>query len=280
MSPYLAISEDHQFFMSLTDIDLASCRRFASLHYCDMPRPLLRNSAPTCEYAFFTGLNIDTSCEKHVGPRLRHPLITRTPNSWLYATSEAFSLTIICPTGTRTIPVDIGVGMIDLPSQCHASSSFALLPTTLALERKVVEVINFTAIRPFELDLSPTEKKVIETFSEDKLYQDILAFNGQNIPFSSLNNELGQLRFIQRSRNMAYSYSISATGISITLAIIILLSCCGFLYGYRILAGHRVNLFGRIFNEAPNPRGLIPEAIVHPTHDDEEIPLQNIRIPH
>ena len=280
MSPYLAISEDNQFFMSLTDIDLASCRRFASLHYCDMPRPLLRNSAPTCEYAFFTGLNIASSCEKHVGPRLRHPIITRTPSSWLYATSTAFSLTIICPTGTRTIPVEIGVGMIDLPSKCHASSSFALLPTTLALERKVVEVINFTAIRPFELDLTLEEKKVIETFSVDKLYQDILAFNGQEIPHSSLNNELGQLRFIQRSRSMAYSYSISATGISITLAIIILFSCCGFVYGYRILAGHRVNIFGRVFNEAPNPRGLIPEAILHPTHDAEEIPLHNIRIPH
>ena len=57
---------------------------------------------------------------------------------------------------------------------------------------------------------------------------------------------------------MAYSYNISATGISITLAIIILLSCFGFYYGYRILAGHRVTLFGNIFNEAQ----IMPRAQV------------------
>ena len=104
-----------------------------------------------------------------------------------------------------------------------------------------------------------------------------MAFNGQNIPLSSLNNELGQLRFIQRARNRAYNYSLSATGISITLAIIILLSCFGFGYGYRILAGHRVNLFGRIFNEAP-AREFMPDAGVHPTHDAEEIPLHRIQL--
>ena len=158
MSPYLAISDDHQFFMMLSDIDLASCRRFATLYYCDMPRPLLRNSAPSCEYAFFTGLNINTSCEKHVGQKLTHPWIIRTPSAWMYATSSPFSLTIICPAGTRTISVDVGVGVINLPPKCRASSRFALLPATLALERKAVEVINFTAIRPFELDLTKVEQ--------------------------------------------------------------------------------------------------------------------------
>ena len=105
MSPYLAISNDHQYYMVLGHMDLASCRRFASLYYCDMPRPLLRSSAPTCEYAFYTGLNIEKSCEKHVGQKLTHPWVIRTPNAWMYATSSPFSLTIICPTGTRTMNV-------------------------------------------------------------------------------------------------------------------------------------------------------------------------------
>ena len=173
--------------------------------------------------------------------------------------------------------MDVGVGIINLPPKCRASSRFALLPATLALERKAVEVINFTAIRPFELDLTQIEQRVIQTFTKDKLYQDILAFNGRKIPLSSLNNELGQLRFIQRSRAMAYSYSVSATGISITLMFIILLSCCGFFYGYWILAGHHVRLFGTVFN-TPQAQTLVNEG-QHPAHNGEEFPLNNMPIP-
>ena len=166
----------------------------------------------------------------------------------------------------------MGVGVINLPPKCRASSRFALLPATLALERKTVEVINFTAVRPFKLDLTPVEQKVIETFTEDQLYQDILAFNGNKIPLSSLNNELGQLRFIQRSRAMAYSYSVSATGISITLTAIILLSCCGFFYGWRILSGHPVRIFGTAFN---TPQALLANEEQGPMQREEGIPLNN-----
>ena len=96
-----------------------------------------------------------------MGPKLKHSWIIQTPSAWLYATSSAFSLTIMCPTGTQTIRVEIGVGVINLLPKCQASSSFMLLPATLALERKAVVVNNFTTIQSFELDLSQGEQQVI-----------------------------------------------------------------------------------------------------------------------
>ena len=261
LAPYFAITQDHQLYSTLTDNDLSSCHRFSSLYYCDHPKPLMKSTAPSCEYAFFTQRDIDVSCEKHISPKLPRPLFIRTPTNWLYATSRPFALTVVCPSGTRTITVEIGVGAINLPQKCRASSDFALLPITMTLERSTLEVINFTAVVPFKLDLNANELALVDQFSNDTLYQDILHLNGKDIPLSSLKNEIGQLRIIQRTRMQAYQYSMSATWLSLVLFIIIIFSCTGFFIGYRILAGHRLRLFGKVFNEEANA----------PTHDEQEM---------
>ena len=270
LSPYFAVSKDHQLYQRLTDMDLASCRRFFSLYYCDQPKPLMKNSAPSCEYAFFTGLNIESSCEKHVSPKLPRPLLVRTPSKWLYATSDPYALTVVCPSGTRTHMVGIGVGSMKLPQKCRASSDFALIPTTLTLERSTIEV-NFTAVIPFVLDLTEVEMGLVDQFSNDSLYQDILNLNGQDIPLSSLRNELGQLRLIQRSGKQAFVYSMSATWISLVLTILIAISCCAFFYGLKILRGHRTRLF--TFNQGDIPVRNDEREMNAPLNDPENSQL-------
>ena len=252
LSPYFAVSADHQLYTVMSDNDLAACRKFSSLHYCDHPRPLLKNTAPSCEYAFYTGINVGTVCHKHIGPKLSKPLFTRTPTRWLYATSDEFALTMVCPSGTRTLKIDVGVGAINLPKKCRGSSEYIVLPTTLSLERSETERINFTTVQPFHLEITDDENELVQHFSNDSLYKDILSLNGKAIPLSSLKNEIGQLRVIQRNRERAYQYSLSATWVSIILTIVISISCVVVFCSLQILRryGGRVQ---RILGIVPTP---------------------------
>ena len=225
LSPYIGISQDHALYMTLTDVDLANCRQFASLYYCDNPRPLYKSSQPNCEYALFTNWKIETHCTKHVSKKLQTPLLIRASKNWLYATSESFALTVVCPGETKTLTVQVGVGMIALPQKCRASTDFALIPTSLTIKAASMSVVNFTSILPFKLTFSEAEQVTVDHFMNDSLYQDLLRFNGASVPLDSLNNELGQLRLIQKRRIQAGNTSVVAGWTSFGIAVFLLVVC-------------------------------------------------------
>ena len=220
LRPYLGISQDHQVYITLTETELNSCRRFNSLFYCDSAKPLYRASAPSCEYALFTGLDVGRHCPKRVAPKLDRPLLARTDSNWLYATSRRFSMTTVCPSGAKTILIEVGLGTITLPPKCKASTDFAILPRILSIKQKGFEVISYTAVQPFNVTFSEREHKVINHFTSDPLYQDLLQFAGQSVPMDSMENELGSIRLIQQQRHKAGSVAAIAGYTSIGLVIL------------------------------------------------------------
>ena len=249
MKPYFAVSSDHQLYTTLSDIDLASCRKFNSLYYCNEPRALFKSNAPSCEYAMFTKLRVKEYCEKHAGPPLATPILKRTPANWLYATSNPFALTLVCPSGTSTIIIETGVGAINLPQKCRASSDIVLLPTMISFERSIVDTVNFSAVVPFELSLTSQEREKVHLFSNDTLYTDILKVNGNPIPLTSLDNEIGQLRQIQKSRMYAHGASTFAYWASIGLFTFVTFTIICICYARHLLRENR-DRFGR-----PHERG-------------------------
>ena len=69
----------------------------------------------------------------------------------------------------------------------------------------------------------------------DSLYTDILKVNGAPIPLDSLNNEIGQLREIQKSRVYAHTASTFAYWALWSLVIFIAFTCACVLYARRLL---------------------------------------------
>ena len=120
----------------------------------------------------------------------------KSENSWLYATSYGFDLTVVCPESTSTVKVKMGVGAIDLPPRCRASTDFAMIPTSKSIRRDETTVIDFTSVLPFRINFSQQEMGVVKKFTSDVLFQDLLNFNGRPVPLTALNNELGELRTI------------------------------------------------------------------------------------
>ena len=274
LSPYIGISQDHALYMILTDVDLTNCRQFASLYYCDAPRPLYKSSQPNCEYALFTDRNIETHCTKHVSKRLSTPLLIRASENWLYATSEPFALTVVCPSETKTLMVQVGVGIIDLPQKCRASTDFALIPTSAAIKAASMSVVNFTSILPFKLTFTKGEQVTVDHFSNDSLYQDLLRFNGASVPLDSLNNELGQLRLIQKSRIQAGNTSVVAGWTSFGIAIFLLIVCLIIALCCYLLHENKNNVGkwgGFPTWNRPNQREARATHMIVSQEDDEEI---------
>ena len=226
LSPYLGVSKDHQLYLTLSEVDLAGCRQFASIFYCDKPMPLYRNTRQAaCEYALYVNRSIDISCVKHLSPNLPRPLLMKSDTSWLYATSFSFDLTVVCPEGTSTVKVQMGVGSIDLPPRCRASTTFAMIPTSKSIRRDVTTVIEFTSVLPFKVNFSQQELGVVEKFTSDILFQDLLNFDSRPVPMTALNNELGELRNIQFQRLKSSRTSALAGYTSLGLVIFIIVSC-------------------------------------------------------
>ena len=239
LRPYLGISQDHQVYITLTETELSGCRRFNSLFYCDSSKPLYRASAPSCEYALFTGLGVDLHCPKRVAPKLDRPLLARTNSNWLYATSRRFSMTTVCPSGAKTIMIDVGLGTITLPPKCKASTDFAILPRILSIEQKDLEVVAFTTVQPFNVTFTNHEHKVLSHFTNDTLYQDLLSFAGQSVPIDSMANELGSLRIIQQQRHRAGSVATIAGYTSLGLVVLVVTVCICVAYSWHLLRGGR-----------------------------------------
>ena len=112
----------------------------------------------------------------------------------------------------------------------------------VSLERTFLTTVNFSAVEPFELSLSSLEREKVHLFSNDSLYSDLLKVNGKPIPLESLNNEIGQLRQIQRSRVYAHNASTFAYWASISLVAFMIFSCACICYARHLLRENRDRL--------------------------------------
>ena len=220
------MSRDHSLYTPLTEVDISSCRQLSSLHFCNEARPIYKAHSPDCMYSLFTNIDISQHCNKHISSALARPIITKSGNDWFYASSHSFLLTIICPDTTKTVQLDLGVGVITLPPSCRASTKFALLPPSQTLKLENVHTVNFTLSTPFNLTLTPIEDKIVLKFQNDTLYQNLLTFNNRPIPIASLNSELGSLREIERTRKSATTWWHASSYVSISITVCFVIALC------------------------------------------------------
>ena len=220
LPPFFAVSNDHSLHTDLTNADLENCRQLQTLYYCNEVRPLYKSSHPSCTYALYTNIGIEKHCSKHASPNLLRPIVIRDDDRWLYATSYNVHITVVCPSKTTKVELEVGVGSIEIPTNCRINSPFAQLPTAQEIQRVGMEVVNFTLVRPFNISLSEQEHEIIKIFN-DSLYQDILALTGSPVPLHSLSAEIGQLRNIQHHRLQTAVQSHYAFVISISVVILI-----------------------------------------------------------
>ena len=165
---------------------------------------------------------------------------------------------------------------MSLPPLCRAATSFALLPPSQTLRLEHIKNINFTLSTPFSLTLSPLEKRVIEQFDNDSLYQNILDFNSRPIPIQSLDSEIGSLRNIQAARKSAETWAHASSYLGISVSTFVFFSVCAVFICYRLLHENRdrhgrepdaSGRFRRFINLVRPPR--IPEP-----YRNQEMPLQ------
>ena len=264
MPSFFAVSPDHALHTDLSNADLENCKRFNSIYFCHEARSLYKSNYPSCTFSLYTGLNIDQHCRTHVGTNLERPLIIRDNDRWLYATSSSIHMTVVCPSKTTTIKLDIGVGFIEIPSNCRVNSQFAQLPTSQNIKRLGTEVLNFTLIRPFNISLSEQEHSIVNIFN-DSLYQDILSLTGNPVPLHSLSQEIGQLRTIQKHRIQAATQSHYALIMSLAVVIIIILMIILACYLKRVLKENR-DRFGAPSNN-PIINLLTPNRTYRPVNN-------------
>ena len=129
LPPFFAVSNDHSLHTDLTNADLENCRQLQTLYYCNEVRPLYKSSHPSCTYALYTNIGIEKHCSKHASPNLLRPIVIRDDDRWLYATSYNVHITVVCPSKTTKVELEVGVGSIEIPTNCRINSPFAQLPT-------------------------------------------------------------------------------------------------------------------------------------------------------
>ena len=131
------------------------------------------------------------------------------------------------------------MGVLVLPPSCRASAKFALLPPTQTLSLENIHVINFTLTTPFNLTLTPMEQSIVVKFQNDSLYQNLLSFNSQPVPLTSLNSELGQLREIEQARKDATTWSQASSYVSISISVCFAVAICTVLTCWYLLRENR-----------------------------------------
>ena len=273
LPPFFAVSDDHSLHTDLTNEDLTNCRQLNSLYYCNEVRPLYKSSHPSCTFSLYTNIGIDKFCAKHASPNLLRPIVIRDKDRWLYATSYNVHITIVCPSKTTTIELEIGVGSIEIPQNCRINSPFAQLPKAQEIQKVGMEIVNFTLVRPFNISLSNQEHELISIFN-DSLYQDILALTGTPVPLHSLSAEIGQLRTIQKHRLRTAVQSTYAFIISVIVIIIIgciVLCVC---YVRKVLRENR-DRTGRPVSRNPIINFLTDTRVYRPLPMENTSPMEN-----
>lgn len=124
---YLAISQDNEKFVTFTHQDYLMCKHSISITICYPHDTIIRNTHDTCEVQLFIDpQNLPDSCD------IRHIKTSETfykklilKNSWIYASINSQTVTLICPETSKTIKIT-GSGILSINEPCYITT-----PTTI-----------------------------------------------------------------------------------------------------------------------------------------------------
>jgi hypothetical protein len=138
----LCIDQAKQYYFTLTDDQLSSCKKAGQGHYvCTQQRTLLATStAESCAVTLLhKAVTFPLECETRL-VRLSNTVWTQlNNNSWIFYATQQEVMTIVCPYNTPTDVHLHGIGKIHLRSGCRGYS-----PNTFLYGTSVMGNISMT----------------------------------------------------------------------------------------------------------------------------------------
>lgn len=124
---YLAISQDNEKFVTFTHQDYNLCKHSIDITICYPHDTIIRNTHDTCEVQLFIDPQyLPDSCDiRHIktSETFYKKLISK--NSWIYASINSQTVTLICPETSKTIKIT-GSGILSIKEPCYITT-----PTTI-----------------------------------------------------------------------------------------------------------------------------------------------------
>ena len=207
---YLAVSDDRQIYQTFESME--SCRHHGSYFLCPTDLAVYRDIAPSCALNLFRGFS-DEHCDRHFSGPLHRPELVKTDLGWLYSFSKSSNISITCPHNTTMVRIPLGSGRLHTGPHCKISGKEFILPSEA---EPTGDPISFKAglVAPFMVRLSEGELEKIELMESSDILTNIMTLNNDKLPLKSLKNEVRQLAYIKKMRQIN---SITAnTGIALS----------------------------------------------------------------
>lgn len=124
---YLAISQDNEKFVTFTHQEYMMCRHSLDITICNPHNIIIRNTHDTCEVQLFIDpQNLPVSCDvRHIKTSITFYKKLILKNSWIYASGESNTVTLVCPDNSKTLKL-IGTGILSISEACYITT-----PTTI-----------------------------------------------------------------------------------------------------------------------------------------------------
>lgn len=125
---YLAISQDNEKFVTFTYQNYIMCKHSLIITVCTPHNTINRNTDKTCEIQLYLDPQIlPTTCViGHINTITTFYKKLNFKNSWLYASSDIQTATIVCPNKSKTIKIS-GTGIISINKQCYIKTTTIIL---------------------------------------------------------------------------------------------------------------------------------------------------------
>lgn len=132
VSRYIAISENNDFYIELSDSDLMSCTGNEFLE-CSKPKSLVRSTYPSCTSALFfnnTDQVLDLCNILYSDDISIEPVMVYLDKGEILIISDPMDLTLSCFAKPPRIISHSGFSKIKIPCGCTITSKYLLIPTS------------------------------------------------------------------------------------------------------------------------------------------------------
>lgn len=166
-NPYLAVSKDHQHFITLTELEVKDCAGIANEKSCFLQMPIFTKDYQICEIQIFNSVNLTELPKQCI---VEHQIFNdsyfkklNNCNDFIYWVSKITTTTLVCPHVT-THHFLKGAGILTIPDTC-----ILYTPTIILIPTKITEKQVSTSFHPsFPLINITDIKKKIDQIKHSK----------------------------------------------------------------------------------------------------------------
>lgn len=221
---YLAISENKQSYITLTENQCAKCKVVEDNYFCEHVRLRYVTDSQICELQFLIGhVNLKIVCTKQY-VKLENSVFIRLKNEnvWLFVASNE-QASIRCNSGDSTDLILNGTGQVTLDQQCRLVTKDTLLIPSQSLVRNTSRKFFLPLHRPIH-NLTTTQIELIQQYNFPKQInlanlEDLVQ---QSKSLSAIEEEIGVLNRQHPSKRETNYYLVALailTTVMVTLGI-------------------------------------------------------------